>query len=153
MMPWMFGDHWSSWADGGFFGLLFGGVQMLLMWLVPVAVLAFVVWLVIQATQNRERQLPPPPAGATSYALPAPYAPTTPPSPRAPTHSNPVEQTGPAVSQQTDAPLNPSGSVMAEAAAEPAQPITPARAILDERYARGEIDREEYLQRRADLSS
>jgi putative membrane protein len=26
-----------------------------------------------------------------------------------------------------------------------------ARAILDERYARGEIDREEYLKRRADL--
>ncbi|WP_233265559.1 SHOCT domain-containing protein [Leifsonia sp. AG29] len=30
-------------------------------------------------------------------------------------------------------------------------PISPARAILDERYARGEIDREEYAQRREDL--
>jgi putative membrane protein len=27
-----------------------------------------------------------------------------------------------------------------------------ARALLDERYARGEIDRQEYLQRREDLS-
>ncbi|NIA24444.1 MAG: SHOCT domain-containing protein [Gammaproteobacteria bacterium] len=28
-----------------------------------------------------------------------------------------------------------------------------ARALLDERYARGEIERDEYLQRKADLES
>jgi putative membrane protein len=33
------------------------------------------------------------------------------------------------------------------------EPRTPsARAILDERYARGEIDREEYLRRRQDIA-
>ncbi|MCL4368886.1 MAG: SHOCT domain-containing protein [Actinobacteria bacterium] len=32
-------------------------------------------------------------------------------------------------------------------------PVRPdARALLDERYARGEIERQEYLQRREDLS-
>jgi putative membrane protein len=32
-------------------------------------------------------------------------------------------------------------------------PADPARAELDLRYARGEVDREEYLQRRADLEA
>ena len=41
-------------------------------------------------------------------------------------------------------PSNPPGG--------PAGP-GPARAELDLRYARGELDREEYLQRRADLES
>ena len=36
--------------------------------------------------------------------------------------------------------------------AEPPQHVRPdARALLDERYARGDIDRQEYLQRREDL--
>ena len=38
-------------------------------------------------------------------------------------------------------------------AAEPPHYARPdARALLDERYARGDIDRQEYLQRREDLS-
>jgi putative membrane protein len=32
-----------------------------------------------------------------------------------------------------------------------AAPASPARALLDERYARGEMGRDEYLQRRGDL--
>jgi putative membrane protein len=37
--------------------------------------------------------------------------------------------------------------------AEAGRPERTARALLDERYARGEIDREEYMQRRADLGT
>ena len=42
-------------------------------------------------------------------------------------------------------------------AAYPATPVAPARSdalrILEERYARGELEREEFLQRKADLLS
>ena len=41
----------------------------------------------------------------------------------------------------------PQASVQADATRRP-----DARALLDERYARGELDRDEYLMRRADLS-
>jgi putative membrane protein len=43
------------------------------------------------------------------------------------------------------------GRVLASPGPQSVPPLFDARSTLDERYARGEIDREEYLQRRADL--
>jgi hypothetical protein len=40
----------------------------------------------------------------------------------------------------------------AAASERPLSPRPDANALLDERYARGDIDRQEYLQRREDLS-
>ena len=47
-----------------------------------------------------------------------------------------------------DEPTHPAASALYPGYA---GPTSSARAVLDERYARGEIDREEYLQRRQDL--
>ena len=53
----------------------------------------------------------------------------------------------------TNAGVLEPGATMPAAPAAPATPVAPSPAlvILDERYARGEIDREEYLARRKDL--
>lgn len=71
---------------------------MVFMWVVPLAVLGVLVWLVIEGGRRRETQpAPTPPTIAVPAAVPAP------------------------------------------------------RTVLDERYARGEIERDDYLQRRQDL--
>lgn len=46
----------------------------------------------------------------------------------------------------------PTAAARATAGEEPLPARPNAHALLDERYARGEIDRQEYLQRREDLT-
>lgn len=46
----------------------------------------------------------------------------------------------------------PTATATAAASESPLPARPDANAVLDERYARGDIDRQEYLQRRADLS-
>lgn len=79
------------------------GLGMGLMGVIPLLVIALVVWLVLEAIRNRE-QPPTPPASRPSPA-----------------------------SRQDPPPPNR------------------AFAILAERYARGELTREEFLERRRDL--
>ena len=83
-----------------------GGLSMFLMGIVPLLLLAAVVWLVVE-TVRRGR-------GPALSGYPA--APVLPPQPEA-------------------------------------VPAVNARSMLDERYARGELHRETYLQMRQDLDS
>ncbi len=94
-----------------------------LMGLVPLLILGVIIWAVVEATRNRGSQPAPPPAGYIQ-AGPQYYG--------APGAQPPYA--GPSVPVQ--AYQSPGGG---------------AAVILDERYARGEIDRDEYLARKADL--
>ncbi len=92
-----------------------------LMGLVPLLILGVIIWVVVEATRNRGSQQTPPPP--YGQAAPHNYGVQAPQAPHA----------GPSY---------------------PAQPQPPqagALAILNEHYARGEIDRDEYLARKADL--
>lgn len=93
-----------------------------LMGLVPLLILGVIIWVVWEATRNREsRQVPPP--GAYSQPGAQHYQPQGGQQPYA-------AGTFPAQPQASEAG---------------------ALAILGERYARGEIDRDEFLARKADL--
>jgi len=92
------------------------------MGLVPLLILGVIIWAVVEATRNRGSQQAPPP-NAYGQTGSQYYAAQSPQLPYA----------GPSHPAETEAP--------------PAR----ALAILDERYARGEIDRDEYLARKADL--
>lgn len=104
-----------DWGYGG--AHRFGGssgwehVGAVFMWLIPLLLIAVVIWLVVEVVHRRHHVVPagsvPPVVGPPPGGQGVGIAPVTPPS--------------------------------------------PALSILDERYARGEIDRDEYMARRKDL--
>ncbi|MHB0979220.1 MAG: SHOCT domain-containing protein [Thermoleophilia bacterium] len=95
-----------------------------LMGLVPLLILGVIIWAVVEATRNRGSQGAPPPS---AYG-----------------------QAGPQYhGAQSGQALPYAGSAVPIQAAAGQQ--GGALAILDGRYARGEVDRDEYLARKADL--
>jgi uncharacterized membrane protein len=114
-----------EWGNGGPHGAdgFFGGghVFMLFAWLIPVVLLIAVALLVVELTRRRHHVVPAGPAGS-----------------------------GPAVSSGQALPAAGHADTGVVSVASSVTP-SPALAILDERYARGEIDREEFLARRKDL--
>lgn len=126
----MMGGGGMMGGSGGGLGGLGGGLGDLgglmmgfgLMGLIPLLILGVIIWAVVEATRNRgTHQSSPPP----TYGQAGPYGHEV-----APGHS------------PYAAPPAPAQPRAAQAG---------ALAILSERYARGEIDREEYLARKADL--
>jgi predicted lipid-binding transport protein (Tim44 family) len=122
------GGMMGGWAGGlgGLGGGLgdIGGLLMGfgLMGLVPLLILGVIIWAVVEATRNRGSQNTPPPAVYGQHGLQQ-YG----------VQGGQAPYAGPSFPAQSAAPQ--AGAI----------------AILDERYARGEIDREEYLARKGDL--
>ncbi len=93
-----------------------------LMGVVPLLIVGAIIWLVVEVTRNRGSAAAPPPSGYVQ-ASPQYYG------------------------VQAGQPPFAAPSVPAQAPV----PRADAIDILGERYARGEIDRDEYLARKADL--
>jgi|GEM_PF-702777 len=126
----MMGGGGMMGGSGGGLGGLGGGFGDIgglltgfgLIGLVLLLILGVIIWVVVQATRNRGSQHAPPPS---VYGRPG------------------LQQYGVQGGQASYAgPSFP---------AQTAAPQAGAIAILDGRYARGEIDREEYLARKDDL--
>jgi len=93
----------GTYGPGGFGIGWGGGLEMILMWIVPIVVVGLIVWLVVGSTRSRDSR-----DGGSNNQVGG------------------AAQTAVSVSSR-------------------------GLGILDERYARGEIDREDYLERRRDL--